>query len=351
MYYVRYLVRYLQNEVLVLPSRVIVLVFVASLLAFPLLTQDPNILRTLIVTALFSLYAVSWDLLSGYTGQVSLGHALFFGSGAYASALLSSHLSLPPYATVPAGAAVATAAGLLVGLPCLRLRKHYLALATLAFPIMLTGFVLAFPGFSGGEGGVWRIARLTSTRVAEYYLILGVALGAVVVLWRVVESRVGLIFHAIREDETAARALGINTVRYKLLAFALSGLTAGAAGALYAHSSAARIVAPGVVLSLFMSFQPVIWTIFGGAATIYGPITGVFVLYPLLDTLNVVIPKYRMLVFALLVLLILRFMPQGISTWIRDAIERVCPSCRVRNIATRRACRACGAPLQAQSPR
>lgn len=350
MYYGRYLLRYLQNEILVLPSRGIVLVFVASLVAFPLISQDPNLLRMLIVTALFSLYAVSWDLLSGYTGQISLGHALFFGSGAYASALLSSHLGLPPYATIPAGAAVATLAGLLVGIPCLRLRKHYLALATLAFPIMLTGLVLAFPGFSGGEGGIWRIARLTSTRIEEYYLIVGVMLVAVFALWKVAGSRVGLIFHSIREDETAARALGINTVRYKLFAFALSGFTAGVAGALYAHSSAARIVAPGVVLSLFMSFQPVIWTIFGGAATIYGPITGVFILYPLLDTLNVVIPKYRMLVFALLVLFILRFMPHGISTWIRDTIERVCPSCQVRNIATRRACRACGVELRHMQP-
>jgi len=345
-YYGRYLLRYLQNEILVLPSRVIVVAFVAALLAFPLMSQDPNLLRMLIVTSLFSLYAVSWDLLSGYTGQISLGHALFFGSGAYASALLSSHLDLPPYLTIPAGATVATLAGLLVGIPCLRLRRHYLALATLAFPIMLTGLVLAFPEFSGGEGGIWRIARLTATRVEEYYLIVAVVLAAVFALWRVVRSRVGLIFHSIREDETAARALGINTVRYKLLAFALSGFTAGVAGALYAHSSAARIVAPGVVLSLFMSFQPVIWTIFGGAATIYGPITGVFVLYPVLDTLHVVIPKYRMLVFALLVLLIIRFMPRGVSTWLRDTIERVCPSCRVRNIATRRTCRACSANLR-----
>lgn len=351
MHYPRYLLRYVKNEILVLPSRVIVLVFAASLLAFPLFSQDPNLLRMLTVTALFSLYAVSWDLLSGYTGQISLGHALFFGSGAYASALLGWHLALPPHVTIPAGAAVATLAGLLVGIPCLRLRKHYLALATLAFPIMLTGLVLAFPGFSGGEGGIWRIARLTPVRIREYYLIVGVMLAAVFALWRLVRSRVGLIFHAIREDETATRALGINTVRYKLLAFALSGFTAGVAGALYAHSSAARIVAPGAVLSLFLSFQPIIWTIFGGAATIYGPITGVFVLYPLLDTLNVVIPAYRMLVFALLVLFILRFMPEGISTWIRDTIERVCPSCRVRNIATRRACRACGAQLRDQSPR
>ncbi len=343
MYHLRSLIRHLRVEVLVLPSRVIALVFVIGLLLFPLLTQDPYLLRMLILASLFSIYAASWDLLAGYAGQISLGHALFFGVGAYTTALLGLHLGLHPYLTVPLGAIVATLAGLFVGVPCLRLRRHYLALATLAFPLMLTGIVFMFPTFSGGEGGIWRIGRLASTRVGEYYLIVGVMLVAVFSLWRIAGSRVGLIFHAIREDEVAARALGINTVRYKLLAFAISGFTAGAAGALYAHF--ARIAGPSN-LDLFMSFQPVIWTIFGGAATIYGPVTGVFVLYPLLDSLHVLLPQYRMLLFALLVLFILRFMPQGVTTWIRDAIETSCPSCRVRNAATRRACRACGTPLR-----
>ncbi|MBC7220503.1 branched-chain amino acid ABC transporter permease [Candidatus Bipolaricaulota bacterium] len=343
MYHLRSLIRHLRVEVLVLPSRVIALVFVIGLLLFPLLTQDPYLLRMLILASLFSIYAASWDLLAGYAGQISLGHALFFGVGAYTTALLGLHLGLHPYLTVPLGAIVATLAGLFVGVPCLRLRRHYLALATLAFPLMLTGIVFMFPNFSGGEGGIWRIGRLASTRVGEYYLIVGVMLVAVFSLWRIAGSRVGLIFHAIREDEVAARALGINTVRYKLLAFAISGFTAGAAGALYAHF--ARIAGPSN-LDLFMSFQPVIWTIFGGAATIYGPVTGVFVLYPLLDSLHVLLPQYRMLLFALLVLFILRFMPQGVTTWIRDAIETSCPSCRVRNAATRRSCRACGTPLR-----
>ncbi|MCX7749995.1 MAG: branched-chain amino acid ABC transporter permease [Candidatus Bipolaricaulota bacterium] len=343
MFYFRYFLRYLRNEVFVLPSRAVVLAFALALGFLPLITQDPYVLRLVILTALFSLYAASWDLLSGYTGQVSLGHALFFGVGAYTAALLSAHLRLPPYATVPAGAVVATGAGLLVGIPCLRLRRHYLALATLAFPLMLLGLVFMFPGFSGGEGGIWRISRLAPSRVGEYYLIVGVAAALIAALWKVGSSRLGLIFHAIREDEVAVRASGIDAVRYKLLAFALSGLTAGAAGALYAHFT--RIAGPSN-LDLFMSFQPVIWTIFGGAGTIYGPVAGAFVLYPVLDLLQTAVPKYRMLLFALLILLILRFMPQGVAIWVRDAIERACPGCRVRNARFRRVCRACGASLQ-----
>jgi len=331
------LVRYLRSEVFVLPSRLIAFLFLGGILLFPLITQDSYLLRILILTSIFAIYATSWDLLAGYAGQVSLGHALFFGFGAYTSALLNLRMGLPPYLTIPLGAFSATLAGLLVGVPCLRLRKHYLALATLAFPLMLTGLVFTFSSFTGGELGVTRIERLASTRVQEYYVAIGALLASLLVLWRITSSRVGLIFHAIREDEVATRALGINTVRYKLLAFTLSGFVAGIAGALYAHFM--RIAGPSN-LDLFMSFQPVIWTIFGGAATIYGPVTGVFLLFPALEYLRA-IPQYRMLVFALLVLLILRFMPGGIATWVRDKIEKDCPHCRIKNAFTRRTCRAC----------
>lgn len=114
--------RYLKHEVLALPGRTAALLFVLFLLLFPLFSQDPYLLRVLTLTALFALYAASWDLLSGYTGQVSLGHAFFFGLAGYASAILGRELGLPPALTIPSGALLATLAGVLVGLPSLRLR-------------------------------------------------------------------------------------------------------------------------------------------------------------------------------------------------------------------------------------
>ncbi len=341
MYWLKIPFRFLRSEVLALPTRVIAVLFVAVLLLFPFMTQDTYLLRVVVLTAIFTIYAVSWDVLSGYAGQISLGHALFFGVGAYTTALLNLRLGLPQHAAIPLGALAATAAGILVAIPCLRLRKHHLALATLAFPLMLTGLVFMFPGLTGGELGITRIARLATSRLVEYYAVVGVMLAAVGVLWKLMSSRIGLIFHALREDEVVVRALGINAVRYKLLAFVLSGFTAGIAGALYAH--VIRVAGPSN-LDLFMSFQPVIWTIFGGAATIYGPVTGVFVLYPALEYLRA-IPAYRMLVFALLVLVILRFMPEGIGTWVRERLEVNCPHCRLRNAFTRRTCRACRTEL------
>jgi len=340
-YWLKALLRPLRSEVLALPTRLIALLFVAAILLFPAITQETYHLRVVVLAAIFAMYAVSWDVLSGYAGQISLGHALFFAVGAYASGSFDRLLSVPLYVAIPLGALTAAVAGLIVAVPCLRLRKHHLALATLAFPLMLAGVVLMIPALRG-EYGLDGLARLSSSRIVEYYIIIGVMLTVVFLLWKLMSSRVGLIFHAIREDETVVRSVGINSVRHKILAFVISGFTAGLAGAFYAHF----LTVAGIRnLDLLMSFQPIIWTVFGGAATIHGPVTGVFVLFPIVESLRA-IPAYRMLVFALLLLGILRFMPGGVGPWVRDRLEHACSHCNARNAFIRRTCRICRTELR-----
>lgn len=329
--------RYVKNEVLVLPTRVIAVVFVIMLLLLPLLTNDMYILRILAIAAIFSIYAASWDLLSGFVGQVSFGHALFFGVAAYTTALLNLRLGISPIITIPIGALAAVLVGLLVGIPCLRLKGPYLGLATLAFPIMLMGVIFVFPGFFGGELGISGITRLAQSRITEYYISVIAMLVLCFAMWKITDSKIGIIFHAIREDEIAVRASGINTTKYKLLAFCLSGFFAGLAGGLYTHFL--RIAGPSM-LAVLMSFQAIIWAIFGGIVTIYGAVVGVFILFPALEFLRAA-AEYRMLIFALIVLLVLRIMPQGITVFVRDKLERECPRCKVRNTFTRKECRVC----------
>ncbi len=333
----RIALRYVRNEILVLPTRVIAVLFVIMLLGLPLLTQDMYILRILALAAIFAIFAASWDLLSGFVGQISFGHALFFGVAAYTTALLNLRLGMPPIVTIPLGAIAAVLVGLLVGIPCLRLKGPYLGLATLAFPILLMGIIFAFPGFFGGELGISGITRLASERLHEYYIAVVLMLLLCFIMWKITDSKIGIIFHAIREDEIAVRASGINTVKYKLLAFCLSGLFAGIAGGLYTHFL--RIAGPSM-LAVLMSFQAIIWSIFGGIATIYGAVVGVFILFPALEFLRAA-AEYRMLIFALIVLFVLRLMPQGITTFVRDKLERECPRCKVRNAFTRKECRVC----------
>ncbi|MCG6908868.1 MAG: branched-chain amino acid ABC transporter permease [Deltaproteobacteria bacterium] len=340
-YYIGKFFKLIKSEIFVLPSRIIVALFILLLLVLPLFTSNLYLLRIIILASIFAIFAASWDLLSGFTGQMNFGHALFFGVGAYGAAMLNHKLGLPPIASIPLGALAAVLVGLIIGIPCLRLRGTYLALTTLAFPIILMGLVFAFPDLTGGELGISGLKRLARSRVTNYYIIVPVTLVLVFAMWKITDSNTGIIFHAIREDEVAVRAAGINTTRYKLLAFCLAGFFAGVAGGLYAHFM--RIAGPST-LEVDMSFQVVIWSVFGGVVTIWGPVGAVFILFPLLEFFRLW-PELRMLMFAFVILLILLFMPQGLLPWLRDKIENECPRCKVRNIATRKNCRVCNAEI------
>jgi branched-chain amino acid transport system permease protein len=309
---------------------------------------DPYVMRILTMTCIFAIFAASWDLLAGYTGQVNFGHALFFGAGAYASGLLSHDLGITPWVTIWAGAAFATLVGFLVGYLCLRLRGSYLSLATLAFPLIALGLLFAFPNFSHGELGISGLVRLLPTPTGNYYLAALSMLVIVFALWALADSKFGIVLHAIRDDEVAARASGINTLRYKMIVFAISGAAAGFAGALFAHYL--RVAGPST-LEVALSFQVVIWGIFGGVATIYGPVAAVFILYPLTEWLGSFqgIGELRLLIFALIVLLVLLFMPRGLTPWVRDKVETQCPRCKQRNGFWKKVCRLCGAALSTRS--
>lgn len=344
---VRRLWKDFQGDIVAIPGRFLALIFFLVLAIFPLIITDSYILRILCFANIFAIFAVSWDLLSGYTGQINFGHALFFGVAAYTSALLNLKLGWMPWLTIPFGALAAVVAGVVVCLPALRLRGPYLSLVTLAFPLILLGVVFAFSDFTGGELGVSGIARISESRISDFYISFAVMLVSVMIMWKLTDAksalvRTGIIFHAIREDEIAARASGINTINYKLLAFAVGGFFAGIAGAFHAHFM--RIAGPSN-LDLFLSFQVIIWTVFGGITSIYGPVVGVFIIYPMMEFLRV-LPEIRMLIFAAIVVIVLLFMPEGIAVFIRDKMERTCPRCKLQNVWWRKNCRACDAELR-----
>jgi len=337
--------------VLPVPGRLIAIIFFVVLFIFPLITDKPSYMYILTISSLLVIFAVSWDLLSGYSGQVNFGHALFFGVAAYSSALLYKYLGWQPWATIPLGTLIATGVGVVTCFPALRLRGPYLSLLTMAFPLMLLGLVMAFKDYTGGEFGISGLPEIAATRLGEYYICLAVMTAAVLIMWKLTDAgskyvRTGLIFHAIREDEIAARASGINTIRYKILAFVIGGFFAGLAGALYAHVLGGAGIAS---LSMTMSFRAIIYVVFGGIVSIYGAVIGVYTLYTLLQFLGVgqanFIGQNQILIMAILVILILLFMPEGLGVWVRDKIERECPRCKLSNGFWRRECRACGASL------
>jgi branched-chain amino acid transport system permease protein len=339
-----------RTGILAIPWRVISLSFIIILMLIPLFSQQPYLLRVISFCAIFSLFAASWDFLAGFTGQFSLGHALFFGCSAYATAILSTRFGISsPWITIPIGALVAVFAGVVACLPALRLRGFFLGLVTLALPLIFGGIIEAFPDYTGGEIGIYGISRLSGSRITDYYIILVMMIVSLFILWKLTDLRskkirTGIIFRGIREDEIAARVSGINTVFYKFIAFAISGFFAGISGGLYAHYL--RIVGPSTTNLLF-SFYPFIWCIFGGIGSLYGAVTGVFILYGVTEVLSLfkIAAELKFIFQAIVLILVILWMPEGVTRWFRDRIEIDCPRCKLINSVFRKSCRACRAEL------
>jgi branched-chain amino acid transport system permease protein len=211
----------------------------ALALVIPFLTDSMFIIDLLVLMLTFIIFASAWNLLA-YSGQGSLGHAAFFGIGAYASTIIAAKSGLSPFITIFLGAAVAAFIGILIGLTCVRLKEWFLAMVTFGFAIIVqTLTVSIFAPVTGGWDGI-ASSRLVSPSIPgyqliEYYAILVITIASLAAIWYIMKSRVGLAFLAIRENELEARAAGIDPVRYRLLAFALSAYLAGVAGALQIH--------------------------------------------------------------------------------------------------------------------
>ncbi|MDY7037470.1 MAG: branched-chain amino acid ABC transporter permease, partial [Thermodesulfobacteriota bacterium] len=171
-HYIILLYYWLRGELFAIPGRVIAAVFFILLFILPLINQEPYMLRILSLAAIYSIFATSWNLLAGYVGQISLGHALFFGVPAYVVAMLDTHLGLSPWLTITGGGLTGILMGFIAGFPVLRLKGVYLSLVTLTFPIILTGIIFAFPDFTGGELGIFGLSRLSDSRINDYYMVI-----------------------------------------------------------------------------------------------------------------------------------------------------------------------------------
>ena len=279
--------------------------FILALL--PALTQNYYFLGILIYANIYSIFGASWDILGGVTGIFSLGQALFFGVAAYMSGVLNLFLGLPPWMTIPIGGAFGVIVGSVVAVPSLRLKNQYFAIASMIFPSVLTGIIYLLPE-TGGEVGIYGLAPISSNIVVTYYSSLLLMLASIYVLVKILNSRIGLIFRSIRDDKETAEASGIDTTKYKFLAFALSGFFAGIAGGFQAHLLMS--VGPWV-FDPFYSLQAMINAALGGMGTIVGAIAGSYLMQFLNEALRS-IAQFRVLVYALVMILVFKYLPGGI---------------------------------------
>ncbi|HKO06017.1 MAG TPA: branched-chain amino acid ABC transporter permease [Candidatus Acidoferrales bacterium] len=280
----------------------------ALLALLPLFHLAANRVKVLFLTFLLITASVAWNILGGFTGQVSFGFAVFYGLGAYTTAL-GINAGLSPYLTYPLAAAVAVVASLLVGLPTFRLRGPYFAIATIgvgeAVRVIMTNLA-----FTGGASG-YRIVEHVPFRQAEhYYTGLVLATLAVGVSMLVRHSRFGLGLRAIRDDQEAAADSGVNPYALKLAAHALAAALTGASGGVYARYAA--FISPDGVFAFQRSVAILLMPIIGGVNTIWGPVLGGGVYGVIEEELAARFPEFHLLLYGLLVILIILFEPGGL---------------------------------------
>ncbi len=280
-------------------------------------------LRVFIFANFLAMFAMSWDIISGRTGYISFGHPFLIGVAGYTTAMLTYHLDVSLYLSIPAAVAATMAAGLLFFVPALRTRGTYFALVTLAFMELMYGLTqVVQPKLTGGTRGLSGLPAVVSGAVPNYYLSFLVMFAVGIGLWLIVRTRVGTALSAIRMDEDAVRSAGLNTTKLKLFAFMLSAAVAGLAGALYVHYLGS--IAPRAIFDINFLFTILVAALLGGAETIIGPIIGAYFLTFLLEFLRPFIPgTERYFIYGLIALVLYYYAPKGLYGSFTWALERI----------------------------
>lgn len=296
----------------------------AIIAAAPMIVGNNYQIFIITLIGLYTMLTIGLSLVMGYAGQVSLGHATFYGVGAYATALLSARAGLPSWAALIVAVAVTALIGFIIGVPIFRLRGHYLAMATLGLNVIFSLIVKNEAEITGGPSGFSNIPPLSvggfviDNDIKMYYVVWAMALGSLWLSLNIVSSRVGRALRAIHTSEVAAETLGVDANAYKLRVFALAAGFAGLAGGLYAQ--AIHFISPSS-FDLLVSVELVTMTAIGGLASVWGSIFGaatvVFLGQFIRDKMNLILAgasgEQEIIVFGVLLVVIMVFLPEGLT--------------------------------------
>jgi branched-chain amino acid transport system permease protein len=292
------------------------LFYLGVLVFLPLIWSSSHFHHLMVLAGIYAILALGLSLFLGYAGQISLGHAAFFGIGAYTTAILTTRYGIPTFAAFWASAVTAGVAAYIIGRPILKLKGYFLALATLGSVEIFLVIVRESPQLTGGVIGIFGIPWFSlggfpfDTYLKQYYLVWGVLIGLLLFSKNLVRSRIGRALLAVATSEDAASAVGIKVVQMKLGVFIVGAAFAGFAGSLFACiMSTANPEAFGLVFSIFI----VMMVILGGMGNLYGPIAGAIFLTWLMDFLGR-FQEYSLPVYGVILILLLIFFPEGIGT-------------------------------------
>ena len=295
--------------------------FAVVVACLPLVTSSGASLNFVMMALYATLIAQAWNILGGFGGQFSFGHALFFGTGAYIQAIAQLQGGINPWLALPLAVAGSAAVGLFVGGLSFRygLKGSYFALVTLAFAEVFRIVALSVP-FTGGGVGLMvplreSVANMQfATRAGSLWLVLGFVVMALLVTWWLRNGRFGAYLQAVRDNEDAARAVGVNPFRVKLAAIGISGAFMGAAGAFYVQVF--QYIDPAIAYGSVTSVEALVAAIVGGMGTLWGPVLGAVVLHVLADlTRNLFgeLPGINMVIYGVVLVAIVIFLPRGIA--------------------------------------
>jgi branched-chain amino acid transport system permease protein len=282
------------------------------LVVFPLAVSNPYVLHLLIMSFLWVLLGQSWNLLGGYTGQISYGHAAFFGVGAYTTAILvKSGLSpAAAWSGLLLGGLAAALVASLIGWICFRLRGPYFSLSVLALAEVLRLVAVNWKQLTNGAEGILYIPAFTS-KTYYYWIIFALAAAGFLVIRLVMRSKLGFYFLSIREDQDCAESLGIDTTKYKLYSLLISAFFTGVAGSFYMNYMG--FIDPGIVFSIAdISIMMILVTMLGGAATAWGPVVGAVIYILVSELFRVWVKAGHLLFFGILIIVIIIYFPHGI---------------------------------------
>jgi branched-chain amino acid transport system permease protein len=299
------------------------LIFAVGVILIRLFVANDYYFTLLNIIGINTLLVVGLNLLLGYAGQISLGHAAFFGLGAYTTGILTATYGVSPWLALPAGLVVSGVAAFLVGVPALKLKGYYLAMATLGFGIIVSIFFNQAQHLTGGPSGLSGIPSLdlfgyTLDSPERMFLLIWPVLGVILLLSaNLVNSRLGRSLRALHDSEAAAQSLGVNTSRAKLLIFVWSALYASLAGSLYAHTL--NFIAP-TSFNFMFSIKLVTMVVVGGMASVWGSLLGAAVL-TILPELLAVFHDYEIVIFGVILMVVIIFLPRGLVRGILDLWE------------------------------
>lgn len=313
-------------------SSILVAAAALGLMVWPLFFPDAFLyFQVLGMACLYGTLALAWSIYA-LSGAISLGHAAFFGLGAYGSALLNHYWHWSPFLTILVGSLASVVFGLLWSLFFRRLRGVYLGLASLAAVEIPRVIIDNWDSLTFGSMGMTGLGRLSTLNLggwqlafgldlkAQYYLLLLLVIGATLLYKLVIDSRWGWALRAVRENETAATMMGIRVNRERTKALLCSSYLTGICGGLYAHILG--LIEPSLVFSLHVSALPLIFTIFGGRTLFFGPVLGALLLYPLEQLVfQPLLPKGHAALYGLVIILTILFFPKGIATWITRRVS------------------------------